>query len=521
MQILDLPRPVLADVIAGVSVALVLIPQSMAYAGIAGMPPYVGLFAAAFPLLVFALFASSPYLQTGPVALTSLLTLGALTASGFAEETEAYIAAGALLALLVGLMRLLLGALRLGSVAYLVCEPVMIGFMSAAAIVILSSQLPKVFGVDPPDSDTLAEAWWAITHPGEWQLTALLLAAFTLVLMLGGRRVHRLFPGVLVAVIGCLVYSIITDYEGLIVGPVPAGIPGLSLDLPWSDAPTLLVGALVIALVGFAEPSAIARTFATEDRIPWSASRELVSSGLSNMMSGLSGAFPVGGSFSRSSVNRFAGAQTRFSGGVTGLVVLAFLPFAGFLEKLPTAALGAIVLGAVIGLVRPVRLVRLWTSSPAQAALAWITFAATLLFAPRIEFAILLGVALTVVHHFVRPLRVIAEPSIASATGGTTSHETTSRETVTVRPEGLLWIGSYKSLAARLREEVDAAPGSPDVIVDLGSQPAIDASVVDVMSEVATHLRATDRTLGWVNPPEGADALLAAAITPASQSLAP
>lgn len=498
MQLLDVPRPVAADVIAGVSVALVLIPQSMAYAGIAGMPPYVGLFASAFPLLIFALFASSPYLQTGPVALTSLLTLGALTAAGFTEETETYIAAGALLALMVGLMRLALGALRLGSVAYLICEPVMIGFMSAAAIVILSSQLPKVFGIEPPDSSTLQEAWWALTHPGEWKLTAIVLAALTLVLMLGGRRIHRLFPGVLVAVVACLLYSVTTDYDGLVVGQVPAGIPGLSLDLPWDELPKLLVGAFVIALVGFAEPSAIARTFATEDRIPWSASRELVSSGLSNMMSGLSGAFPVGGSFSRSSVNRFAGAQTRFSGGITGLVVLAFLPFAGLLEKLPTAVLGAIVLGAVIGLVRPIRLIRLWLSSPAQAILAWVTFAATLLFAPRVEYAIMLGVALTLIHHFARPLRI------------------STPDNVTVRPEGLLWIGSHKVLSAQLHEAVDESDAA-EITIDLGAQPTIDASVVDIISDVATHLADSGRTLSWANSPEGADALLTAALDRSDQ----
>jgi len=312
MRLLDIPRPTVADALAGLSVALILIPQSMAYAAIAGMPPYVGLFAAAFPLLIFALFASSPYLQTGPVALTSLLTFGALSSAGFVEESDEWVAAGAVLAIGVGVFRLILGAFRLGSVAYLVSEPVMIGFMSAAAIVIAASQLPKVFGVDPPDSNTLEEAWWALTSVSEWRLPALALSVVTLVLMLGGRRIHRLFPGVLVAVIACLLWSIATDYDGLIVGTIPEGIPSLSLDLPWSELPALLLGAFVIALVGFAEPSAIARTFATADRVPWNASRELVSSGLSNMMSGLSGAFPVGGSFSRSSVNRFAGAQTRF-----------------------------------------------------------------------------------------------------------------------------------------------------------------------------------------------------------------
>lgn len=502
VQLLDLPRPTTADVIAGISVALVLIPQSMAYAGLAGLPAHIGLFASAFPLLIFAVFASSPFLQTGPVALTSLLTFGALTGAGFEVETESYIGAAALLAVLVGIMRFALGAARLGSVAYLICEPVMMGFMSAAAIVIFSSQLPKAFGVIAPQSSTLGEAWWSITHPGEWSIEAIGLAIVTIVLMLGGRRVHKLFPGVLLAVVVCLAYSLLANYEGPVIGDIPAGIPGLSLDLPWSDLPQLLIGAAVIALVGFAEPSAIARTFATEDRIPWSASRELVSSGLSNAVAGLTGAFPVGGSFSRSSVNRFAGAETRFSGAVTGLVVLAFLPFSGVLEKLPLAVLGAIVLGAVAGLIRPVRLVTLMQSSISQAALAWITFAATLFFTPNIERAILLGVVLTVVHHFVRRFHVVAEPA---------------GDELVVRPSGLLWIGSQRAFSTGLREATDTDNATTTVTVDLAGQPAIDAAVVDVLSAEATHLAGAGRSLRWVNAPDGADALLSAAITPAQE----
>ena len=195
---------------AGLSVALVLIPQSMAYAELAGLPSHIGLFASALPPIFAAFAASSPYLQTGPVALTSLLTFGAL--AGLAEVgTANYVALAALLALLVGVTRLVLGFLRLGVVTYLMRDPVVTGFTSAAAILILASQLPKAFGVVAPEGGVLWRAGWSLGHPDRWEAAALAIAVVTALLVLAGRRViHRLFPGALVAVGGgILVLSLI------------------------------------------------------------------------------------------------------------------------------------------------------------------------------------------------------------------------------------------------------------------------------------------------------------------------
>ena len=159
--------PSTGDIVAGVSVALVALPQSLAYAELAGMPPQYGLFASALPSLLAALFVSSRYLQTGPVALTALLTFGAL--SGLQEPATAdYIELAALLALLVGVVRVLLGFLRLGSVAYLLSEPVLAGFTTGAAILIVSSQIPRTLGVTRGDDGVLTEAAKAITDVGAW-----------------------------------------------------------------------------------------------------------------------------------------------------------------------------------------------------------------------------------------------------------------------------------------------------------------------------------------------------------------
>ena len=384
-------RPVPADLLAGLSVAMVLVPQSMAYAELAGLPPHLGLFASALPPILAAFFASSPYLQTGPVALTSLLTFGAL--AGLAEVgTANYVALAALLALLVGVTRLVLGLLRLGVVTYLMRDPVVTGFTSAAAILILASQLPKAFGVVAPEGGVLWRAGWSLGHPDRWEAAALGIAVVTVLLVLAGRRViHRLFPGALVAVGGGILVSRLADYGGPGVGDVPTGMPNLSLDLPWGSTGSLLVGGILIALVGYAEPASIARVFADAEGQKWSASREFVSQGVANVAAAFSGSFPVGGSFSRSSLNRLAGARTRWSGLVTGVTVLVFLPFADVLAPLPRATLGGVVIAAVVGLVRPAELVGMVRRSTSDALVAWVTFAATLALAPQVEQGVLVG----------------------------------------------------------------------------------------------------------------------------------
>ncbi len=486
--------PTSSDLIAGASVALILIPQSLAYAELAGLPPYLGLYAAAFPLLAFALLASSPFLQTGPVAVTSLLTISALP--DVAPEQLPGLAA--LMAVLVGLCRIILGVARLGRLVRLMSAPVVMGFTSGAAFVIVCSQLPKAIGSDAPDGSVLWRAGWAVTHFGSVELAAVMLSIATLVLFLGGRRLHALFPGVLVAVIVAIVWSQAIDYSGAIVGDVPEGLPPISIDLPWGQIPTVLLGAVVIALVGFAEPASIARTFADETGQRWEANRELFASGVANLVAAFSGGYPVGGSFSRSSVNRIAGAETTMSGGVTGLVVIAFLPFASVLEPLPTAVLGAIVCGAAAKLIKPIRLVRLWNRSRTQALLAWGTAAAVLVFAPRIERAVIVGVALTLMVHLAQRFGL----SVDSSRNGVT----------TVEVKGLLWTGTAARFDDLLMREAMQSPGR--VVVDFKGTSFVDDEIVDAMAKSADILRDRDLSLSWCNEPDGSHTLLSKLVDP-------
>ena len=396
-------QPSTGDLVAGISVALVAIPQSLAYAELAGLPPHIGLFATALPSLLAAAFVSSRYLQTGPVALTSLLTFGAL--STLAEPTTAeYIELAALLALLVGVMRVILGLIRMGRVAYLLSEPVLAGFTTGAAILIISSQLPKVFDIAPEGDGVLEDAFAALKSPGDWQWEAIAFAAGSAVVIIGGRSIHRLFPGVLLAVLAGIVISGTAGYSGSIVGELDGAFISLGFDFDWESTASLLIPAFAIALVGFAEPASIARTFAAEERLPWNANREMVGQGVANLAAGISGAFPVGGSFSRSSLNRLAGATSPWSGAITGAFVLLALPLTPLLEDLPRAVLGAIVIVAVVRLINLRGIYDLLSQAPAQGLVAVGTLGATLAFSPHVERGVLVGIALALAVHLYREI---------------------------------------------------------------------------------------------------------------------
>ena len=432
-----LTKPKFADLVAGFSVAVVLVPQSLAYSQLAGLPAHIGLFAAALPLIIFSIYASSPYLQIGPAALTVLITFGILTGLGYVPESSSYIAAAGLLALLVGLFRIILGTFKLGWASYLICQPVMYGFTTAAAVLIFCSQLPKALGVNlvVPDGDTISKAFWSITNIGEWNLSSVLIALFTLAAMLGGPKVHKIFPGVLIAVLSGLALSKIGISNGPTVGEptsIPEGLPSLSLSFPWEQVVNLSFGALIIAIIGFVGPSAIARTFADEEQQNWDPNKELIASGSANLMAAFSGSFPVSGSLSRTSLNKLSGAMTTWSARFTGLAVLCFLPVASVLDDLPQAVLGGILLGASIKLIKFKILTEIVSVSKPEALLMFSTFIATLMASPNIHWGVLFGFLATLVLHQYNPGRVKA-----------------SEENIVVI-EGLIWHLSEKDVIAQI-----------------------------------------------------------------------
>jgi len=477
----------LGDAVAGITVALIAVPQSMAYAELAGMPPHHGLYAVALPAVAAAFFASSAWLQTGPVATTSLLTFGALATLATPGSTD-YIGLAALLALVVGATRVAIGLLRGGAVSYLMSMPVLRGFVVGAALLIFSSQVPSVLGIVPGDAGVMGNALLALQDPSAWDPWALGFAAATLVLILGGQKLHPLFPGVLVAVVLAVVGSVALGYAGPVVGEVPTGLPRLTLDLPWARLTDLLLPGVVIAVVGFAEAASISQAFAEHEGVSWDPDREFVSQGVANLASGLVGGFPVGGSFSRSAINHLAGAKTRLAGAITGIAVLAMLPAAGLLSALPRAVLGGIVIAAVRSLLKVRPLVDLWRLSPPQAVLGWATFALTLLLAPRIEWAVVAGVAGAVSLHLWREREVTL---VVERRG----------ETLWVRPMGVVWFGSAPALRRAIAAELASAPAD-SVVLDLSGLGRLDLSGALVLQAIVEtgRARGTEFSLAAVPP---------------------
>jgi SulP family sulfate permease len=486
-------RPEWGDLVAGLSVAMVLIPQSLAYAELAGMPPVYGLYASILPPIIAAFFASSPYLQTGPVALTSMLTLAALGGLAVPASAE-YVMLAPLLALVVGVLRLAIGLAGAGFVAYLMSQPVMLGFSSAAALLILASQLPPLLGLSPTPGRELARALEVLAAPGQWSLAALAFGLGTCAAIFGGRRLHELFPGVLVAVGAGVLLSRFGGYAGPVVGDIPTGLPPLTLGFEISAIGGLLVPGLVIALVGFAEPAAIARALATQHRQSWSANRELVGQGIANVAAAVSSAFPVGGSFSRTMVNHTAGGRTRWSGLVTGLTVLAFMPFAASLSLLPKAVLAGVIIAAVLKLVQVRGLFHLVAVSRAQGFVGLATFVLTLWLAPRVDLAVGVGVALGVAVHLWRERRVHV---------ATDYHADT--RVLRLMPVGVLYFGSANVVDEALLGELARHPDAKRVVFDLRRVGRIDYTGGMVLQRIAQDTLAAGIEVRIIpgHPPQG------------------
>lgn len=466
-------RPPLDDIVAGLTVSVVSIPQALAYAALAGLPPSAGLLASMFPPLAAALFGSSPFVQTAPTALTSLLTLGVL-ASAFVPGSPGYVQAAALLALMVGVARLALGLLRFGSLAYFMSLPVLRGFTSGASVLIVVSQLPAGLGLGSQGLGMWRAAWRAVSDPSAWNPVAIVLTIVTFVVTRYARRVSPLIPGVLVATLIGLGVTLVFGRIVPVIGSLPSTLPLPSLDLPWRSAGSIALGAAVIALVGFAEPAAIARMYAQRGK-PWNSDRELVGQGAANVVAGLMRAMPVGGSFARSALAKEAGARTRLAGAVAGLAVLALFPFVGVLEGLPRAVLSGIVIGATGSLLQLGALLKLWRYAKLQATTGLTTFVLTLLLAPRIDYAIVFGIGFALFTHLYREAQL----------GVTVERD---NGTVTVRFDGVLWFGSLQALERTLQRVESDLTGIRRVVLDTARLGRVDFSALMLIHDTEQRL---------------------------------
>lgn len=399
------------DILAGITVALVLVPQSMAYAQLAGLPAYYGLYASFLPPMVAAIFGSSRQLATGPVAVVSLMTAASLEPIA-ALGSEGFLVYATILAVMVGVFQMTLGVFRLGVLVDFLSHPVVIGFTAAGAIIIGTSQLGKLFGVTVEKS---AHHYETVYHMIQAALTdthwpTLIISILSFVFIVGLRKWRPTLPVVLIAVVITTLISKVlgyADFGGAIVGDIPKGLPKFSIpEFNFDIVMQLATSAVVISLVGFMEAISIAKAMAARTRNRLDANQELVGQGLSNIVSGFFSGYPVSGSFSRSAVNINAGARTGFSSIVTGIVVgITLLFLTPLLYHLPQATLAVVIIMAVLGLVKFEPIKHAWKAEKHDGIVAVVTFVLTLVLAPHLDQGIVIGVVLSMGLFIYRTMR--------------------------------------------------------------------------------------------------------------------
>ena len=388
------------DLVAGITVSLVAIPQSLAYAQLAGVPAYYGLYAALIPTIIGALFGSSRQLSTGPVAMTSLLT-AASVAPFAAHGSEMFYSYVILLALLSGLFQVLFGALRMGVLLNFLSHPVLMGFINAAAIIIGLSQIPTLLGISANQSDHfLVDIRQVFTHIDTMHGVSVAFGLTAIMLLLTFKKLAPKIPGVLVTVVLLTWISYMIGYAdmgGRVVGLVPQGLPSISLPLlDWHATVLLLPAAFIIALISFMEAMSSAKVIAIKTRQPWDENKELIGQGLAKIAAAFSHSMPVSGSFSRSALNLATNAQTGFSSIVSAIfVLLTLLFFTSLLFHLPKPVLAAVIIMAVIGLINFKAIINAWRASRDDGISAIVTFLTTLAFAPNIQNGIITGIILS------------------------------------------------------------------------------------------------------------------------------
>ena len=513
-----------ADGVAAVVVTLMLIPQSLAYALLAGLPAQAGLYASMAPLVLYALMGSSGTLAVGPAAVTSLMTaasVGAVAAQGSAAYTEAAL----MLALLSGAIMLVMGAARLGFLANFLSHPVISGFVSASGLLIAASQLKHLLGV-PLQGDNLLQLLPQLWHnlPSlHVPTSAMGLGALGLLLLV--RR--RLKPGLKrlgvsagaadlaakAAPVAVLLLSIalsalsavwqLAEQGVRVVGTVPQGLPPLTLPgespggwtAQWTLAQALWVPALLISLVGFVESVSVGQSLAAKRRERIDPDAELRALGLSNLGAGLSGGFPVTGGFSRSVVNFDAGARTPAAGIYTAVgLALAALFLTPWLFHLPQATLAATIMVAVLTLVDVGVFARIWHYAKADFIALFLTFGLTL--AVGVEAGLIAGVSASVLLLLYRTSR--PHIAVVGQVSGTEHYRNVLRHAVLEQP-GILGLRIDESLYfanARFLEDTIAAQvavrsGVRHVVLQCSAVNDIDASALESLETINARLQAS------------------------------
>jgi len=502
-----------SDAVAAVIVTIMLIPQSLAYAMLAGLPPEVGLYASIAPLILYAVFGTSRALAVGPVAVVSLMTAAAVGQVA-AQGTPEYWGAAIALALMSGLMLTAMGLLRLGFMANFLSHPVISGFITASGIIIAASQLKHILGVKA-GGHNLAEvlASLAQTIGDANPITAVIGVSVAAFLFWARKRLKPLLiakglrprladviakagPVMAVAASTLAVWGLGLHERGVaIVGAIPSGLPPLALPsldpALWSS---LAVSALLISVVGFVESVSVAQTLAAKRRQRIAPDQELIGLGAANIGAAFTGGFPVTGGFARSVVNFDAGAETPAAGAFTAVgILLAALLLTPLLHFLPVATLAATIIVAVLSLVDLGALRRTWVYSRPDFAAQLATIALTLGFG--VEAGILAGVGLSIFLH----LYTSSRPHVAvlGLVPGSEHFRNIRRHNVVTAPHVLmmridesLYFANARFLEDHVADAVAADPALRHVVLMCSAVNEIDASALESLEAIDQRLTA-------------------------------
>ena len=497
-----------ADLVAGLAVWAVLVPESLAYAVLAGVPPVVGLWAAPAALVLYAALGSSRHLVVGPMSATAALS--GVVVGGLAGDPGRAAALTAGLALVTGIITIGAGLLRLGFLAGFVSQPVLKGFIIGLALTIVAGQLPKLFGVERVEGAFFEKLWGLSTELGETNGWAVAIGAGSLVLLLLLRRFVPLVPSAMVVVLAGVLASVLLDLPDrgvAVVGSIASGLPPFGLpELRLADYAAVVGDAVGIALVGFAEGLAAAQTYAAKAGYDIDPDRELLAVGAANVGASLCAGMVVSGSLSKTAVNGGAGARSQASGLiVAALTTVTLLLLTGLFERLPEATLGAIVIVAVAELIDfPAlrRLYRIWTSR--LGAIYGVAARVDFLAALAALFGVLLfdtmaglfiGIAVSVlllVYRASRPNIAVLGRTVGPDPAWVDLARHPGAEQVpgveVVRVEAGLFFANADFVRARIRKSAESADPRA-VVLDAETSPSIDVTAAQMLADLANNLR--------------------------------
>ncbi|MEH6588440.1 MAG: sulfate permease [Halioglobus sp.] len=507
-----------SDLLAGIIVTIMLIPQSLAYALLAGLPAEMGLYASILPLIAYALLGSSRTLSVGPVAVVSLMTAMAVAkvaASGSVDYASAAIA----LAALSGVMLLVMGFLRFGFLANFLSHPVVSGFITASAIVIGLGQARHLLGIDAGGDNLISLSSSLLSNIGATNVVTLVTGVAAIGFLVWSRRYLQILlqktgmpakaasilakAGPVLVILATVAASFLLGFEEqgvALVGEVPSGLPALAmppLDVElWSQ---LAVSALLISIIGFVESVSVGKTLAAKRRQRIDANQELVALGGANMASAFSGGFPVTGGFSRSVVNFDAGAQTPAASVLAAVgIALAALFLTPFLYFLPKATLAATIIVAVSSLIDLDLVRRAWRYSISDFTAVITTICATLLLG--VELGVLAGILVSVVLHLYKTTR--PHMAVVGAVAGTEHYRNIERHNVithtnlvSLRIDESLYFANASYLEDYVYELVAGNEALEHVILQCTAVNEIDMSALEALEAIDHHLSEQGVTL--------------------------